>query len=129
MPVTDTSMPLLFLGANREQRVAIEPRMAKRHGLTAAATGTSKPATLPGMANRHGLVAGATGSGKTITLQVMAQAFSERGVPVLVPDIKGDFSGIAKPGIMNERLQQRAALVGLDDLQPSGGPTVFWDVY
>ncbi|WP_074778938.1 helicase HerA-like domain-containing protein [Halopseudomonas bauzanensis] len=107
MPVTDTTLPPLLLGANSEQRVAIEPRMA----------------------NRHGLIAGATGTGKTITLQVMAQAFSEMGVPVLVPDIKGDFSGIAKPGIMNERLQQRAALVGLDDLQPSGASTVFWDVY
>ncbi|WP_256663753.1 helicase HerA-like domain-containing protein [Pseudomonas sp. gcc21] len=105
--MTDTSPPPLLLGANSEQRVAIEPRMA----------------------NRHGLVAGATGTGKTITLQVMAQAFSDIGVPVLVPDIKGDFSGIAKHGVMSDGLQKRATLVGLDDLQMSGAPTVFWDVY
>jgi hypothetical protein len=47
------------------------------------------------MANRHGLIAGATGTGKTITLQTLVQSFSDLGVPVFVPDIKGDFSGIA----------------------------------
>src|SRR5690606_9206522 len=81
------------------------------------------------MANRHGLVAGATGTGKTITLQVMAQAISELGVPVLVPDIKGDFSGIAQPGVISDQLQQRAIRAGIEDLQPTGAPTVFWDVY
>ncbi|UAX00050.1 DUF853 family protein [Halopseudomonas nanhaiensis] len=81
------------------------------------------------MANRHGLIAGATGTGKTVTLQVMAQAFSEMGVPVLVPDIKGDFSGIAKAGVMSDRLRERAVRVGLADLQLNGAPTVFWDVY
>ncbi|WP_235906708.1 helicase HerA-like domain-containing protein [Pseudomonas saliphila] len=103
----DTNLPPLLLGANSQQRVAIEPRMA----------------------NRHGLIAGATGTGKTITLQVLAQAFSDMGVPVLVPDIKGDFSGIAKHGVMSDGLQKRATRVGLDDLQMSGAPTVFWDVY
>lgn len=83
----------------------------------------------PAMANRHGLIAGATGTGKTITLQVMAQAFSDLGVPVLVPDIKGDFSGIARPGVMSERLQQRAEQVGLDELHLQAAPVVFWDVY
>lgn len=105
--MTDTSQPPLLLGANRERRVAIDPRMA----------------------NRHGLIAGATGTGKTVTLQVLAQAFSDLGVPVLVPDIKGDFSGIARPGAVTEKLQQRATQAGLDGLHPSGAPTVFWDVY
>ncbi|MFT6464422.1 helicase HerA-like domain-containing protein [Halopseudomonas sp.] len=81
------------------------------------------------MANRHGLVAGATGTGKTITLQIMAQAFSDLGVPVLVPDIKGDFSGIAKPGVLSDKLQQRADKVGLGPFSVQGAPTVFWDVY
>lgn len=81
------------------------------------------------MANRHGLVAGATGTGKTITLQVMAQAFSDIGVPVLVPDIKGDFSGIAKPGVLNDKLQQRADKVGLGPITVKAAPTVFWDVH
>lgn len=85
-------------------------------------------AIMPRMANRHGLIAGATGTGKTITLQVMAQAFSDLGVPVLVPDIKGDFSGIAKPGIMSENLQRRADRVGLGPLEVAAAPAVFWDV-
>ena len=101
-----TISPLL-IGGNQAGGVAIEPRMA----------------------NRHGLIAGATGTGKTITLQVLAQAFSQLGVPVLVPDIKGDFSGIAKPGVVSEKLQQRALRVGIDALEPKGAPVVFWDVY
>ncbi|MFO7703977.1 MAG: helicase HerA-like domain-containing protein [Halopseudomonas sp.] len=83
----------------------------------------------PRMANRHGLIAGATGTGKTVTLQVLAQGFSDLGVPVLVPDIKGDFSGIAKPGVLSDKLQQRADKVGLGPLSVAGAPTVFWDVH
>ena len=45
-------------------------------------------------ANRHGLVAGATGTGKTVTLQIMAEGFSEQGVPVFCADVKGDLSGL-----------------------------------
>lgn len=55
-------------------------------------------ALLPQMANRHGLIAGATGTGKTVTLQVLAESFSEMGVPVFAADIKGDLSGISQPG-------------------------------
>ena len=68
----------------------------------------------PRMANRHGLIAGATGTGKTVTLQVLAQGFSDLGVPVFVPDIKGDFSGIAAPGIASDRLSERARRVGIE---------------
>ena len=50
-------------------------------------------------ANRHGVVAGATGTGKTVTLQIMAQGFSDAGVPVFCADVKGDLSGIAVAGI------------------------------
>ena len=49
-------------------------------------------------ANRHGVVAGATGTGKTVTLQIMAQGFSDAGVPVFCSDVKGDLSGIAMAG-------------------------------
>jgi len=50
------------------------------------------------MANRHGIIAGATGTGKTVSLQVLAEAFSAEGVPVFMADVKGDLSGIGKPG-------------------------------
>ncbi len=56
---------------------------------------------LAGMANRHGLIAGATGTGKTVTLRVMAEMFSQAGVPVFMADVKGDLSGLALPGIEN----------------------------
>ena len=53
----------------------------------------------PKMANRHGLIAGATGTGKTITLKVMAESFSDMGVPVFLADIKGDLGGCVKKGV------------------------------
>jgi len=59
-------------------------------------------------ANRHGVVAGATGTGKTVTLQIMAQGFSDAGVPVFCADVKGDLSGICVPGSPNEKLIARA---------------------
>lgn len=87
-----------------------------------------RPVTiLPQMANRHGLIAGATGTGKTVTLQVLAQALSDLGVPVFVPDIKGDLSGISAAGDASERLSERARRVGLDPLELRGAPSVFWD--
>ena len=52
---------------------------------------------LPKMANRHGLVAGATGTGKTVTLKVLAESFSEAGVPVFIADVKGDVAGMMCP--------------------------------
>ena len=57
--------------------------------------------------NRHGLIAGATGTGKTKTLQVFAEQLSHKGIPSLVLDIKGDFSGIAKPGAENAIISER----------------------
>ena len=79
-------------------------------------------------ANRHGVVAGATGTGKTVTLQIMAQGFSDAGVPVFCADVKGDLSGICVPGSPNEKLLARAAGMGLT-LTPRAAPTVFWDLY
>ncbi|HEY7718939.1 MAG TPA: helicase HerA-like domain-containing protein, partial [Pedococcus sp.] len=62
--------------------------------------------------NRHGLVAGATGTGKTKTLQLMAEQLCAQGVPVFLADIKGDLSGMATPGVANDRVTARAADVG-----------------
>jgi len=91
--------------------------------------GTDKPEILLyGRANRHGVVAGATGTGKTVTLQIMAQGFSDAGVPVFCADVKGDLSGIALPGSPNEKLLARAQGMGLT-LTPKAAPVVFWDLY
>ena len=91
--------------------------------------GTDRPEQLLfHRANRHGVVAGATGTGKTVTLQIMAQGFSDAGVPVFCADVKGDLSGLCVPGTPNEKLLARAASMGLT-LQPKAAPTVFWDLY
>jgi uncharacterized protein len=79
-------------------------------------------------ANRHGVVAGATGTGKTVTLQVMAQAFSDAGVPVFAADVKGDLSGLAMPGSPNEKMLARAAAMDLA-LAPAAPPVIFWDLF
>jgi DNA helicase HerA-like ATPase len=79
-------------------------------------------------ANRHGLVAGATGTGKTVTLQILAQAFSDAGVPVFAADVKGDLSGICQPGSPGEKLLARAAGMNLE-LRPDAPPVIFWDLF
>ena len=62
--------------------------------------------------NRHGLIAGATGTGKTKTLQIIAENLSEKGIPVLLMDIKGDLSGIAQPGANNAKIEERHSAIG-----------------
>ena len=64
--------------------------------------------------NRHGLIAGATGTGKTKTLQNIAERLSEKGVPTLLMDIKGDLSGLAAEGEMNSHIEERHAAIGSD---------------
>nr|WP_020496613.1 helicase HerA-like domain-containing protein [Sciscionella marina] len=76
------------------------------------------------MLNRHGLVAGATGSGKTKTLQLLAEQLSAAGVPVVMADVKGDLSGLAKPGEPGEKIEERARQVG-DDWSAAGFPVQF----
>jgi len=63
--------------------------------------------------NRHGLIAGATGTGKTKTLQVIAEGLSDASVPVLMMDIKGDLSGIAEPGAVNDKITERYTRLGI----------------
>ena len=78
-------------------------------------------------ANRHGIVAGATGTGKTVTLQIMAQGFSDAGVPVFCADVKGDLSGVSQAGDA-AKFAERAGKMGLT-LTGKAAPTVFWDLY
>lgn len=79
--------------------------------------------------NRHGLIAGATGTGKSISLIVLAEGFSRLGVPVFVADVKGDIAGLAMPGAMNEKIQQRVAQIGIDGYANEASPVLFWDIY
>ena len=71
--------------------------------------------------NRHGLIAGATGTGKTKTLQVIAENLSEKGIPVLLMDLKGDLSGIAQPSPGHPKIDERHAAIGLP-FDPKGFP-------
>jgi DNA helicase HerA-like ATPase len=84
---------------------------------------------LPRMANRHGLVAGATGTGKTVTLQTLAEEFSRIGVPVFMADVKGDLSGMSRPGGGNAKVAERVAQLGLENFTYEPCPVTFWDVF
>jgi len=83
------------------------------------------------MANRHGLIAGATGTGKTVTLQVLAETFSQAGVPCFMADMKGDLSGISQTGGLSKFIEKRCAEWGMDTttLQFEGCPVRLYDVY
>ncbi len=84
-------------------------------------------------ANRHGLIAGATGTGKTVTLQILAEGFSEIGVPVFLSDVKGDLSGLAKAGRedfkLHDAFTKRAGTIGFDDYTYNAFPVTFWDLF
>ncbi|WP_170357871.1 helicase HerA-like domain-containing protein [Ruegeria arenilitoris] len=83
--------------------------------------------------NRHGLIAGATGTGKTVTLQILAEGFSQQGVPVFLSDVKGDLSGLARPGRLDHKLHQafldRAQRIGFADYSYAACPVTFWDLF
>ena len=81
------------------------------------------------MANRHGLIAGATGTGKTVTLQVLAETFSQAGVPCFMADMKGDLSGISQAGKMSGFIEKRCPEFGISNPQFHGCPTRFFDVF
>jgi Predicted ATPase len=80
-------------------------------------------------ANRHGLITGATGTGKTVTLQVLAEGFSNAGVPVFCADVKGDLSGLGAIGEHKDFLDKRAAQIGLDPYEMQEFPVIFWDLF
>lgn len=84
---------------------------------------------LPQMANRHGLITGASGSGKTITLKVMAESFSDAGVPVFLADVKGDLAGTAVKGEITEAIQKRLDKLAIKDFEAKSFPVRFWDLF
>src|ERR1700704_3091847 len=83
----------------------------------------------PALANRHGLITGATGTGKTVTLQVLAEHFSQLGVPVFLADVKGDLSGLAAAGSVSPKLRERLKATGIAEPAWAASPVVFWDVF
>src|SRR6186997_1915914 len=72
--------------------------------------------------NRHGLIAGATGTGKTKTLQVLSEILSDASVPVVMMDIKGDLSGIAAAGLVNDKITERVQKLNIE-FKPTAYPT------
>lgn len=96
-----------------------------------ASAGDKKLSIIPKMANRHGLIAGATGTGKTVTLKVMAESFSDCGVPVFLADVKGDLAGMCKPGIDSADMQERIARFGLKEagFNYEAFPSCYWDIF
>jgi DNA helicase HerA-like ATPase len=99
-----------------------EPLLIAKHG-------EIECALLPALANRHGLITGATGTGKTITLQALAEQFSRIGVPVFLADVKGDLTGIAQAGSVNDKLAKVLKDRGLDLPAPLACPATLWDVF
>ena len=83
----------------------------------------------PSMANRHGLITGATGTGKTVSLQTIAESLSRIGVPVFMPDVKGDLSGISEMGSATPKVSQRLSDLKITDHPFMGYPVTFWDVF
>ena len=83
------------------------------------------------MANRHGLIAGATGTGKTVTLKVLAESFSDAGIPVFLADVKGDLAGMSMFGAETDSVKSRVEKMGLaeEGFDFSSYPTTYWDIY
>lgn len=94
------------------------------------AHGPKGPISIIGkMANRHGLIAGATGTGKTVTLQVLAETFSQAGVPCFMADMKGDLSGISQSGKSSSFIEKRCAEFGIENPQYQPCPVRLYDVF
>ena len=93
------------------------------------ATGDERIYLDPAMANRHGLIAGATGTGKTVTLKVIAESFSDMGVPVFMADIKGDLSGMCVAGSENKHIRRSIDTMGIENFDYTTYPVRFFDVY
>ena len=81
------------------------------------------------MANRHGLIAGATGTGKTVSLQVLAETFSQVGVPCFMADMKGDLSGISQAGKLSSFIEKRLPEFGIENPEFQACPVRFYDVF
>ena len=96
--------------------------------LIIAKAGNADLTLLPAMATRHGCITGATGTGKTVTLQKLAESFSSIGVPVFMADVKGDLTGICKPGSLSEKMKTRLNQLKIDPPIWQGFPVTVWDV-
>ena len=104
--------------------------MYKDNEIWVASDGDAKLCIKLKYANRHGLIAGATGTGKTVTLKVMAESFSDAGVPVFLSDIKGDLSGMCRPGEEKESIVKRASELNMRaDFSFKAYPTIFCDIF
>ncbi len=97
--------------------------------LIIAKTNQADLALLPAMATRHGCITGATGTGKTVTLQKLAESFSSIGVPVFMADVKGDLTGISKPGTLTDKIKARRDALKLDLPEWQACPVTLWDVF
>lgn len=104
-------------------------RNAEMKKLLIAKTNGREHCLLSNMAHRHGLIAGGLGTGKTVTTQVMAERFSEIGVPVFMVDIKGDLAGLSKAGKVGKNTEQRIKDLGIGNYKPVAYPVKFLDVY
>lgn len=102
--------------------MSAQPLLIAKHG-------EIECAILPSLANRHGLITGATGTGKTVTLQKLAESFSSIGVPVFMSDVKGDLSGISRPGQVGAKMAAILQERGLPLPEPMACPVTFWDVF
>ena len=103
--------------------------MLKNDKLLIGKSGDNEANLILNMANRHGIITGASGSGKTVTSKVLAESFSEAGVPVLLVDIKGDASSSCKVGEMTDKISERVKSLELENFTMKRFPTIFWDVF
>ncbi|MBT8115598.1 MAG: DUF853 domain-containing protein [Arenicella sp.] len=103
--------------------------MTEKISLLIGGNGTQTVTMDARMANRHGMVSGATGTGKTVTLQILAENFSQIGVPVFLADVKGDVSGVGKPAKPHPKIDERIATIGIENYEMQPSPVVFWDLF
>ena len=101
----------------------------QEHGLYVAHCDDGALSIQGKMANRHGLIAGATGTGKTVSLQVLAETFSQLGVPCFMADMKGDLSGISQVGKMSGFIEKRMPEFGIENPEFQACPVRFYDVF
>ena len=103
--------------------------MLKDNKILVGKSGDKELSILLDKANRHGVITGASGTGKTITLKVMAESFSDAGVPVFLADVKGDLAGTVQKGETSEALTQRIEALKIPEFDYKSYPVCFWDVY
>ena len=103
--------------------------MLKDNKVLIAKSSNEELSILLDKANRHGLITGASGSGKTTTLKVMAESFSDAGVPVFLADVKGDLAGCCLEGEENDKLKERLQTLKIKDFDYQSFPVCFWDIF